>query len=183
MQPNRGAVIAAIKKSDLVEIYVLREVLEGLACRLASTKMTKDHLKALTELVKVHETAVSANDPVAHYDADQRFHSYIRQIAENKRLSDSLARRQGQIRIGMFATRRSPGGMSQSLHEHRKILDVLASEGPDNAEQPARGHISRQVGELGVGASSTGGTESLSESADRGENNPQMFEKTRCHFG
>lgn len=148
VQPNRGAVVAEITKADLVEIYVLREVLEGLACRIASTRVTQIHLQELKGLVDIHGSAVASNDPVAHYDADQRFHSYIRQLAGNRRLSDSLDRLQGQIRIGMYATRRSPGGMNQSLDEHRKILNALETRDPDCAEQAAREHISRLVNEL-----------------------------------
>lgn len=148
VEPNRGAVVAEIKTSDLVEIYVLREVLEGLACRIAASQMTDAHVGELRELVQHHEEAVQADDVEAHYDVDQRFHAAVRELAGNQRLSDSLARLQGQIRVGMFATRRSPGGMAQSLDEHRAIMDALASGDPELAERAARSHISRLLTDL-----------------------------------
>ncbi|MGH3359468.1 MAG: GntR family transcriptional regulator [Nocardioidaceae bacterium] len=149
--PNRGAVVADVAPADLVEIYQLREVLEGLACRLAATAMTEDHLTTLRALVEEHAKAIEENDPERHYDIDASFHATIRDIAASTRLASSLEMLQGQIRLAMHRTHRSPGGMAQALAEHRLILGALESRNPDVAETVGRAHIARLLNELRQG--------------------------------
>lgn len=148
VEPHRGAVVADIRSEDLVEIYALREVLEGLACRLAATQLDDEDVAELRQLLDEHEQAVAAGDTERHYDLDQQFHAAIRDLAGNSRLIESLDRLQGQIRVAMYTTRRSPGGMPQALAEHRVILDALSTRDPARAETAARQHIARLLHEL-----------------------------------
>ncbi|HEY8455588.1 MAG TPA: GntR family transcriptional regulator [Actinopolymorphaceae bacterium] len=141
--PNKGAVVAKIDAAELVEIYDLREVLEGLACRLATQHLTADVVEELERIIAEHEEAVSANDVERHMDLDAMFHQRIRQISKNRRLIEALDRLQGQIRVAMYTTRHSPGGMKQALAEHRAIAAALRSGDPDVAENTARAHIRR----------------------------------------
>lgn len=153
MEPNRGAVVTTIRVDDLVEIYSLREVLEGLACRLACERLTVEGAEELGFIVEAHETAVSERDVGRHYELDQRFHGAIRRIAGNGRLSDTLDRLQGQIRVAMLTTHRSSGGMVAAIAEHRTILNALRASTPELAEKEGRRHVSRLLGELrGSGA-------------------------------
>lgn len=148
IEPHRGAVVADIRQIDLIEIYAIREVLEGLACRLASQRLTDDDLASLRELLANHQDAIASGDIEAHYQWDQRFHARIRQIAANSRLATSLDHLQGQIRIAMFTTHRSRGGMPQALAEHQLIVEALASRNADSAERVGRAHINRLLEDL-----------------------------------
>lgn len=143
VEARRGAVVAAIDPADLVEIYELREVLEGLACRLACERISEDDLDLLAELVDEHAAAVEADDVARHMELDQTFHQSIRRATGNQRLIESLDRLQGQIRIAMHTTRRSAGGMRQAIAEHRLVLSALGARDPDEAERTAREHIVR----------------------------------------
>jgi len=143
VEPRRGAVVARITVADLIEIYELREVLEGLACRMAAQHATDDDLRTLRECVGQHRDAIETADIDRHMSLDQSFHATIRRIAGNSRLQESLGRLQGQIRIAMDTTRLSPGGMPQALAEHAEILTALEAGDPSAAEAAARSHIAR----------------------------------------
>jgi DNA-binding GntR family transcriptional regulator len=110
--------------------------------------MTDDDVARLAQLFREHEQAVTAGDVERHYELDQAFHSELRRATGNNRLIESLDRLQGQIRIGMFATHRSLGGMSQALDEHRAILEAVTARDPEAAERAARAHVSRLLEEL-----------------------------------
>ncbi|UYM04668.1 GntR family transcriptional regulator [Solicola gregarius] len=146
--PNRGAIVADLAEDDLVEIYQLREVLEGLACRLAAPLLTDADADRLDSLVTQHASAVEANDVERHYEVDSAFHSAIRDVAANSRLSSSLDLLQGQVRLGMYRTHRSPGGMQQALSEHRLILASLRLGDAEVAEAAGRAHIARLLRDL-----------------------------------
>lgn len=149
-EPNRGAVVASVDLEQLAEIYALREVLEGLACRLAASAVTDDGLRELRELLDNHARAVASGDTERHYEFDQQFHAQIRHLAGNRRLSESLERLRGQIRVAMYTTRRSTGGMPQAIAEHHLILEALESRQPIQAEKAGRQHIARLLQELQV---------------------------------
>jgi DNA-binding GntR family transcriptional regulator len=148
VEPHRGAVVSDIRAEDLVEIYSLREVLEGLACRLASQRLEPHDLRRLEEVLAEHDEAINAGDLERHYELDQAFHAEIRRVAQHRRLTDSLNRLQGQIRVAMYTTHRSPGGMPQALAEHRAIVSALKTGDPEQAEQAGRAHVSRLLREL-----------------------------------
>jgi DNA-binding GntR family transcriptional regulator len=148
VEPNRGAVVSDIRPEDLVEIYSLREVLEGLACRLASRRLDDRTVARLRRILDDHEAAVAAGDLERHYALDQAFHAAVREIAGHQRLIESLDRLQGQIRVAMYTTHRSPGGTPQALAEHRTILEALVSADPERAEQAGRAHIARLLRDL-----------------------------------
>jgi DNA-binding GntR family transcriptional regulator len=148
VEPNRGAVVSDLRPTDLVEIYNLREVLEGLACRLASQRVDERKLDRLSRILDEHAQAIAAEDLERHYELDLAFHAAIREFGESHRLVESLDRLQGQIRVAMYTTHRSPGGMPQALAEHRVIYDALASGDPDRAEQAGRAHITRLLHDL-----------------------------------
>ncbi|MGH3355300.1 MAG: GntR family transcriptional regulator [Nocardioidaceae bacterium] len=146
--PHRGAVVSDIQPRDLVEIYSLREVLEGLACRLASTRLDEPGIERLQMILNHHEQAIAAGDAHRHYELDQAFHAAIRKVAGHQRLIESLDRLQGQIRVAMYTTHRSPGGMPQAFAEHQTIFTALVSGDLERAERAGRAHINRLVCDL-----------------------------------
>ena len=140
--------MASISPDDLMEIYDLREVLEGLSCRLAAERITDQELADLGQLVGAHRAAVEADLVAEHMVLDQSFHAAIRRATHSVRLIEGLDRLQGQIRMAMATTRRSAGGMEQALAEHEEVLAALRQRDPHLAEQVGRGHIARLRREL-----------------------------------
>ncbi|WP_298329974.1 GntR family transcriptional regulator [Haloactinopolyspora sp.] len=147
-EPNRGAVVANVDSTSLAEIYEIREVLEGLAARLAATQITDTEIAELRSLIAEHAAAVEAGDVEQHYELDVRFHRRIHEIAGNATLTGQLERLQQQVRLAMYTTHRSPGGMPQALAEHRRIVDSLESRDSALAEAAGRSHISRLLRDL-----------------------------------
>lgn len=146
-QPRRGAVVAEITQHDLRRIYEVREVLEGLAARLAAARMTQGNLRELREIHAMHETAVLAGDLEAHHEYDAKFHSCTRQISGNRDLVDMLDRLQAKVTMAMHTTTVT-AGPAMALRDHRKILEALGKRDATAAETAARHHISRLRGHL-----------------------------------
>lgn len=145
---NRGAVVAALDRADLIEIYQLREMLEALACRLAAAQMTENTLQQLRQIHEEHTTVVDSGDVNLHYEKDAQFHATIREATDSPRLSESLERLQGQIRLGMRTTHRPPGAMRRAIRDHRLILAAVEAGNPEFAETAVRLHIGRLTTEL-----------------------------------
>lgn len=149
-EPNKGAVVANPDRGELVEIYEVREVLEGLACRLASQRVRAADLGDLRAILADQRAAIESGDVERHYIIDMRFHARIREIAANSKLATQLDLLQDQIRLAMSTTHRSPGGMPLALAEHHRIVDALESQDVLLAEFAGRGHIARLRKDLAI---------------------------------
>lgn len=140
---NRGAVVVDLTGNDLVEIYLLREVLEGLAASLATLRRTPQQLTVLEEILTAHDRAVKDSNIQSHFDLDREFHTSILEIAGNERLTTSLGMLRSQIDIAMKTTHKGPGGIALALDEHRSIFHHISNRNPSEAEEAARRHIQR----------------------------------------
>lgn len=141
--PHRGAVVSHIDLAALAEIYTMREVLEGLAARLATENADEEWLAHLESLWNAHSEAIEASEEARRVELDGEFHRQIRAAAGSARLVESLDQLQGQIRLAMATTAKLGGGPPAALAEHRAILDALRSGDAEAAEHLARDHIRR----------------------------------------
>ncbi len=139
--PHRGAIVSEIKPDDFRGLLEVREVLEGLAARLATVRATDDDLRSLREVLDEH-ARVSTGDEAANVELDTRFHSIIREMAGNDELSTILGRIQGRAHLSRFTLWRAKRNTSDALAEHRAIFAAMAARDADGAEQAARQHIS-----------------------------------------
>lgn len=140
---HRGAVVVEIGLEELISIYEVREVLEGLAGRLAAKSVDEPLVQKLEENWHEHDEAVARGDVAAHMELDAGFHRLVRDAARNERLASSLRRLQGQIRVAMDTTVARRGGMHAALAEHRALIDAIRDGDPSRAERVSREHIIR----------------------------------------
>ncbi len=140
-EPRRGAVVASISRDELVRLYELREVLEGLAARLATEHATPQLVQELHAVLLQHETAAAKADTTAFREADVLFHRLIRDATDNPELTRMLDDIQSKVRIAMFT--RVSVGREQALADHRAIFKGIESGDPDASERAARAHIVR----------------------------------------
>lgn len=141
-EPRRGAVVAEVGLTELVAIYEVREVLEGLAARLAVENAGRRLVRALGDALDDHERAVGVADVQASTEADMRFHALIREASGNAEVCRLLEDAQTQVRLAMRTTTVT-AGPRQALADHRAILTAIESGDPGKAEQAARAHIFR----------------------------------------
>jgi DNA-binding GntR family transcriptional regulator len=141
--PHSGAFVATITIDNLIDLYSVRKVLEGLAARLAAGNVSPEGRQRLEEALEAHGEAVDSGDRRAIVDADMAFHSLLYRMSGNPWLSDSLMRLQSLVRLGMQTTMQLPGSPSRALSEHEGILVAVIARDPDNAEASARAHIDR----------------------------------------
>lgn len=141
-EPRRGAVVSRVGPEELATLYQVREVLEGLAARLAVENAGRRLVDRLREVLEEHESAVESADLDRHLETDMRFHALIREAGGNEEVVRLLDDIQTQIRLAMRTTTVT-GGPRHALDDHRKILSAIESGDPAAAEEAARAHIAR----------------------------------------
>lgn len=140
-RPYRGAFVAKLSLAELLDIYTIREELETLAARLAVSKMTPETLTRLETLIVEMETATLAGDRVALFDLNGAFHFAIYTASQNAilcQLIESLWERSTVYRRRFTFM---PERATQSLAEHREILEACRSGDPEAAGQAVRRNV------------------------------------------
>lgn len=138
--PRRGAVVALITQADLVRIFEVREVLEGLAARLATLRAPKSLVKELREIVTAHERAAAKKDFAAGAYANVCFHRAIRNATGNSELINALDSIEAKVRLSMQSVRATFGQL-RAIEEHAAIITAIEGGSPDEAERIARKHV------------------------------------------
>jgi|UniRef100_A0A7C3HDE1 DNA-binding GntR family transcriptional regulator len=139
--PHRGYFVLEPSLEDVREIYSLREVLEGLAARLAVENDGRALLRKLERLFEKQREAAEQGDIEAYGDLDLAFHRTFWEAAGSKRLLATAETIDGQIRMLINSSAAIPGRLPQSRAEHQAILQAVRDKDPQAAETAMRTHV------------------------------------------
>jgi DNA-binding GntR family transcriptional regulator len=151
--PNVGMRVTTMSLDDIIEIFQVREALEGMACRLATKFLSDAELERLNELLDTHREEDELKSGTAYYQlsGDLDFHYQIALGSRNKRLVASLCDDLYHfIRIYRFRSSAKPGRALLALKEHQAILAAMRARDEDLAEALMRQHIRAAIENLKV---------------------------------
>ncbi|MCJ2020652.1 GntR family transcriptional regulator [Methylobacterium sp. E-065] len=138
-EPHRGAVIATLDYTQVAELYLLREVLEGTAARLAAQHATAVEISVLADMVE-RDRAI-ATQPRELARTNRQFHQQLRNAARNRFLDQTLESMRLTLALLANTTLAAPGRGPTSVEEHAAIVARITARDPDGAEAAARQHI------------------------------------------
>ncbi|MEZ9896915.1 GntR family transcriptional regulator [Vibrio breoganii] len=143
--PHVGARVISVSKQHLVELYCVRESLEGMAARLAAKHITEPELERLTLLLEAHGDHLANRDGESYalQQGDFDFHHQIIHASRNshliKLLCDELYH---LIRMYRYQSPRRHNDPHKALLEHQFILEAIRNRDEELAEILMRRHIS-----------------------------------------
>jgi DNA-binding GntR family transcriptional regulator len=141
IQPNRGAQVRAFGVEEAVQIFQVREALEGLAAALAAEQVTPAQLAELHRIVTAMEKTLAAADLLGQLPLAGRFHQTIIEAAHNAFIEQFLSTLHAPLVRHQFRIILVPGRKEASLAEHRAILSALEQHDAAQAEQAMRQHL------------------------------------------
>ena len=141
---NVGARVVKLTREHLLEIYQIRESLEGLAARLASAHMSDAEIDALQALLAQHRVQIEQNNEQSYFQkqGDMDFHFRIFEGSKNSRLINLYCHNLYQLirlyrcQFGMVSKR-----VPQAFKEHEQIVDAIRQRDGELAELLMRRHI------------------------------------------
>ena len=142
-KPNVGARVVALSLEQLLEIYQVREALEGMAARLAASAMSEAEIDDLRALLAQHRQQIEQEPGQAYFqkEGDLDFHYRIVQGSKNSRLIQLLCNDLYHL-VRLYRhqfTRVSRA--NRALIEHEHILAAIADRDGEVAELLMRHHI------------------------------------------
>jgi DNA-binding GntR family transcriptional regulator len=135
---GRGLVVNELRHDQVIELYAMREIMEGSSARFAAQHASEDEIAILHRLQR--ELRNVKNDAGALVMLNRRFHQAIYHAAHNQYLMQTLELMHDSFALLNHTTFRMPK-RKESDEEHLAILKAIEKRDPDRAEQAARAHI------------------------------------------
>jgi len=140
--PTRGLVVHRPDAAEIEDVFVVREVLDGLASQLAAHRITPSELSKLRLIVEAMADAISTDRRQQIIAANQRFHDVIYAAAGNPILARTASDLRDSVRRYSTLPFASPDRVEHVLAEHLAILDALERHDPQAAGKAAVAHLS-----------------------------------------
>ncbi len=137
---HRGLIVSRMSVESIAQAYQVREVLEGLAAKLASERPCApemlDRLKA-----SLRAMGPGSVSPAEYDRAHGDFHDTVTEMAQNSFLSKALqelaAYRTRMVSLDWIPKTR----VERSYAEHQAIFEAVIGGRADEAESLAKGHV------------------------------------------
>nr|WP_026029494.1 GntR family transcriptional regulator [Vibrio genomosp. F10] len=143
--PHVGARVITFSQEKLIELYSVREALEGMAARLAARHITPDELIKLEQVLATHSQHIDQVEGASyfHQHGDFDFHYRIIKASRNSKLVSLLC---GELyhllRMYRYQSPRAQSRPTEALEEHKFILQAIRNRDEELAEMLMRRHIS-----------------------------------------
>ena len=138
-EPRDGLIVTRLDRQAVMDLYVMREVLEDTAARLCARHASDMEILELSDLVKLeHELQ---GDPEALARHNRRFHEAVHRGAHNRYLEKSLSAVNNSMALLGKSQMLLPHRAKAALTEHAEIARAIQKRDPDAAAEAARKHV------------------------------------------
>lgn len=139
---NVGARVVSLTAEGILDLYQIRESLEGMAARLAAKNMSDQEIADLNALLNSHFQDVKNDESYYQEAGDVDFHYRIILGSKNNHLISMLFDglyhlvRMYRVQLGMAGPR-----VSAAFDEHKHIVQAISNRDEELAEMLMRRHI------------------------------------------
>lgn len=145
-RPRRGFFVRYFTESEMVSIFQLREVLEGLAARRAAACATDHDIERLKGFFKQFSSGGTITDIKGYAREDRHFHNFVTEIGSKEFLKSIL---QSYNIISFSYQVISSEGLirppDETILEHLAIIDAIADKDPEGAENLMHMHFKKSI--------------------------------------
>lgn len=136
-EPRRGLTVTLLDHQMILELYTMREVLEGTAARLAAQHASDTEIEALAELIESEAELLKRGALTSKING--QIHALIYLAAHNRHLMRTL---DSLTVLSLLPTTLGNKARAEEAHtQHIDILDAIRRRDPDAAEKLIRHHI------------------------------------------
>jgi DNA-binding GntR family transcriptional regulator len=143
--PRGGVRVALLDLDEAIELYDVREVLDGLAARLAARRIGPDSLATLRRALERMARCLPRRNPNQWFGAHVLFHEEVFRAAAHRRLQALLPVVRLSIRRFHPLLLATADRLETAHREHTRIYEAIVAHDAEAAEREARAHIAGAV--------------------------------------
>jgi DNA-binding GntR family transcriptional regulator len=144
-----GTFVTTPSRREILELFEMKELLEGAAARLLAQRGRVPEIDQLEENLRQFDQAVASDDRARYVELVDEFHNLLIVGADNAKLVGHYRTLMNQLAYSRLVTTSlsQPGRPLQSDREHHLVLDLIIAKDGDTAERVMREHVraSRQA--------------------------------------
>ncbi len=138
---QKGILVLGVTQQDLMDIFDIRERIEGIASRMAAEIITDEQLAELREVLELQEFYVPKHDADHIKIYDSKFHQLIYRFSGSSVFFDTLMPLHKKVQKYRKASVENQSRAVQSATEHRAIFEAIAEHNGPLAEERTVLHI------------------------------------------
>ena len=141
VEPRRGAYVANISIKDMLDVFEVREDMEGFVAKLASERITDEQKKELAAIAAEYEAAIKRPDKETIIELDEKFHNYIVACCNNETLAElinyvqELSLRFRYLYYDDFSV------YAATADQHNNIMQAINEGRGEDARREADAHV------------------------------------------
>jgi DNA-binding GntR family transcriptional regulator len=140
-----GLVVADVSAEQILEVYAIREALDGLAARQAANFYSPVEIATLERINDQMATAAGEAAWPRMAALNVEFHTALARASRNQLLQRFVDQVHQAVRRFTRTTFSEPGRADAAVAEHRAIIEALRAQDPDAAEAAARRHMNNAL--------------------------------------
>lgn len=143
--PHEGARVITLDLPQVIEIYHVREALEGKAAALAARNMSLEQIENLKRLLGLAQKHMKdSGGEYLQAEADIDFHYQVIQGSQNQMLIRTLCEELYYLlRMYRYQSSLQPARSKQAFSEHQHLVYAIEQRDEELAEMVMRKHIVR----------------------------------------
>lgn len=142
-RPRGGFRVLGLSRSDIVETFGIRSVLEGYAARLAAINHRPEDLKPLETKIEEFKKCLEKGQVTTLARINTDFHDLLYALSQSPRLINMINALRDQIYRYRLIILKEPQRAQMSNADHIRMLDHIRERAADEVEGLVREHITR----------------------------------------
>jgi DNA-binding GntR family transcriptional regulator len=138
--PRRGLIVTELKREEVADLYSVREVLEGLAGRLAAQNASSAEIDAMRELLRL-QAQIRRVDSAALARLNRRFRDLVHLATRNRFLIAALETFETPVAVLPSPAFATSGHGATSLKDHTDLLQAIEKRNADRAAELSAAHM------------------------------------------
>ena len=138
---NHGVYVRKVSREEAFELYDLRALLTGFACRRLAKTASDEQRRHLAKLVSRIDSAARSGNSTTYYALNLEFHDALMRFAGNgraKQIDESLIKEMHLFRQRSLV---APANMLESNAEHQAIIAAIDSGDAEAARLAGEIHV------------------------------------------
>jgi DNA-binding GntR family transcriptional regulator len=159
IRPKVGTFVREPTRREIVELFQLKEGLEGLAAGLLARRGPVPELEVLERNIAESDQAAADQDASRYAELVHEFHRTIITGSDNSKLAEHYDRLMNQLAYHRLVLRTAehPGRIKASTSEHRVVLEMIRDKDHFGAEAAMRNHVYASAREVLTDSRTAGG--------------------------
>jgi DNA-binding GntR family transcriptional regulator len=138
-KPRRGLYVKKMSVQEVIDIFYVRSVIEGLSARLAAGRLNQNQIEKLRQLFLPFRGQQSID--ISEYEkSDREFHDSIMHYSNNKIIPQLEMLSNIHLHAFQAGLLRPP---EETIDEHFAIIEAMAMGDGISAEKAMRAHIDK----------------------------------------